>query len=93
MVFQSIKGAGISCIGWREIYLPDLTVILLNYAFDLAWLLTPEWCLLVQRSSLADFPQWSPAAYPGTQRARLSRTGKLHQVEGLVLVSIQKLRH
>lgn len=66
-------------------YLPDLALILLNYAFDLAWLITPEWCLLVQHSSVvqggAESLWYSPAASNRTRRARSARMGKLQQVE------------
>lgn len=37
----------------REMYLPDLTIILLNYAFDLARLVTLEGCLPVRHSSFS----------------------------------------
>ena len=78
-------------------YLPDLALILLNYAFDLARLITLEWCLLAQHSSVAqggaESPWYSPAASNGTRRARSARMGELQQVEGFLLISIQKLRH
>lgn len=84
MVFQSTKGAGNSCTGWREIDLSYLTISLLNYAFDLAWLVTLEWCLLVSLPVIprCRLPTGQPSSLPGESKSQIIQNGQAAPSQG-----------